>query len=264
MNKLFLFLLVFVFSSFTTRIFSQELLLNKDVNSQRSRNDDERDYGYNGKNFLEGFYGFATLVPTVEDDSLAMLGRMRSFSLNLGMRYRRKLGTRLALGLDTRVDRSSFRLQQKSSNLLGFGATHRSQKMVVNTLQLEPFFRIGFGSKGIVFSKNIDIGFDVAWVWYSRLITKDVVDPQLNNGARRTKYSAINPDYINFYQTSLSLRYGSNESAIWIKYRLSDLFVPTSSVRKGEKLPELSPIAIGLELNTLKFKRNKDTTSKKP
>lgn len=262
MNKL---LLVVIFLSLITpRFFSQELLLSKDVNSQQQRNDDERDYGYNGKNFLEGFYGFASLVPVAEDDSLAMLGRMRSFSINTGIRYRRKLGNKLAIGWDARIDRSSFRIQQKSSNLLGFGEVHRSQKMVVNTLQLEPFFRIGFGSKGMVFSRNIDLGFDVAWVWYARLITKDNVDPQQNNGARRTKYSAINPDYINFYQTSLSLRYGSNESAIWIKYRLSDLFVPTSSVRKGEQLPELSPLAIGLELNTLKFKRKKDTTSKKP
>jgi len=252
----------FLFSNIST---AQKELLHKDVPSQQLRNDDEREYGYNGRNFIEGFYGWGVMIPLSQDDSLAMMRGMRSFSLEMGIRYRRKMGTRLALGWDARVSRASYRIEQSAtSNLLGFGAAHKSQKLIINTLHFEPFFRTGLSTRGMVFARSIDLGLDLAWVWYSRLMTKDLVDPQLNNGARRVKYSAINNDYINILQTSLSLRYGVNETAFWVKYRISDMFTPTSSVRNGAKLPELSPLVMGFEINTLKFKRKKDMPSEKP
>ncbi|MFY7971075.1 MAG: hypothetical protein ACOVOO_03990 [Flavobacteriales bacterium] len=261
MNKLSFFtLLIFFFGG--SSLYAQELLLNKNVNAQTARNDDERNYGYNGKHFVEGFYNWGIAYPIEQNDSLAF---RKSFLLDLGIRYRRKLGTHTAIGIESRVQRTSYRLKQSAEqNILGFGQSHKSQKLILNTIQVEPFFRIGFGSKGMVFSRSIDIGFDLAFVWYSRLMTKDFVDPQLNNGAKRIKYSAINPDYINYYQTSITVRYGVNETAFWVKYRLSDLFVPSSSVYNGKKLPELSPVVMGFEINTLRFKRKKEAASQTP
>jgi hypothetical protein len=241
-------LLGFFFMALFGPLGAQELLFEKDVARQQQRNNDEREFGVNGKHHTERSFGFGWILPAALNDSLAIETNAQSTASHLSMRYRRKLCGWLALGTELRLQRSSFLIQQHAQrNLLAMGMVLDRQKLVLNTLHLAPFIRVFYHRRGILRSKYIDVGIDLAHVYYNRLVNTQRPNLSTSPGAKKTRTSFIQNDFVERNALFATVRWHPGRLSMALSYRLNNMFKPSLAVRNGETAPNLSPLFLALE-----------------
>ena len=177
--------------------------------------------------------GFLTGVPQQGARILPLV----SASFELGARYKLRIARHYSLGLNAVYTVNSFKLRQSASKRLPDSLLHRSERFLFSNFGLGFFNRINLGRTGNHIGTFIDLGIYGDWIAKVTHVTSDDETDGTRVHSHRTGMC-----YTRDLQYGLFGNIGFTRYVFTVKYRLSDLFTPSSA------LPELPRWTIGMQL----------------
>ncbi|OQX99544.1 MAG: hypothetical protein B6I20_09815 [Bacteroidetes bacterium 4572_117] len=201
-------------------VFSQTVLLHEDI----SKLDFEMpSNGPNYNHFHQLYLNHGFFIPD-NDVQEVETEFWSSHVFTIGWRYKRKLATWFAAGIDISYTNPVFSIKQNTNKQVPNNIAHAKEKLKFNDLNIEFYTRFNFGKRGNVIGKFIDIG---AYAGYSLVVKHfysdsfDKNNPPYYSGKKEVVNKDLN--YINKFNCGLKTRLGINRWVIIASYRLSDL-----------------------------------------
>jgi hypothetical protein len=203
------------------------------------------EYGPNGKNFFQGYSGFAFMVGP-SDTGVAINYGLSSEQF-LGWRYKRRLSGMFSLVGDMGFRAAQFNISQPKGNYFldttfwhRSGVEHRKEKIGYYSLDLGAFVRINFDPRrGDNIGRYLDLGATGSYLFSNRYVTID----EQREARVKTRFTRF--PYMNPLQYELTGKLGFNIIAIVAKCRMTDIFKPQYN------FPEFPRYLIGLEISSL-------------
>jgi len=224
-----------VLISISIAAFSQDILLAQDVKGDTL----QPLFGPNLKHFTFGYIGVGLPVFTNEDVAYTKFGA--SSTIDFGIRYKRKLSNTFAIGLDLGANLSAYKISQEQGKTIPDTGINDKEKFQINTLNGSAFFRINMGRRGNYIGNYLDFGAYYGWNMVKKHKTVNE-----NPEDERVKLSTSKLKYIDNFSSGLLARAGISRYALTARYRLSDIFVSSSTI------PELPRLTIGFEIGIFK------------
>ncbi len=203
--------------------FGQETLLHKKtVETLR-----EGDFGPNKKRYIHTFFKVGFYQKTNEWNACSIQGG-NSFTTGYGIRYKRKLSSKLSYGYDLGYDFNQYRFKRDSSSLYsqlnGFltADSLKTDKLTFGMLELAPYFRINFGQRGDHLGKYLDFAFYGALMISSKHVLK--WDHPNSSIIKKSTYKSRRLGYTNKLFYGIEIRYGNAFYNLFIRYRCVDIF----------------------------------------
>lgn len=238
-------LLILAFSLLTGTLYSQEIILDKDVEKQYSgkTGPNMRHYGH--------FYTAYGLVMDYDEQSGTAIEWWRSWQYFTGYRYKLKLLSFYAIGLDLSYKRTSYLFDIDENpfdiyNPLTTNLARDKHRLINNGIGLEFYHRINFGKRGNTLGKYLDTGIRGQWNFAdveSILVIND--DPDIPSQRQRIKKRGLS--YVKPFSYGLTARIGFNKLIIYGNYRLSDYFEEEISENNDVNIPELPRLSVGIQ-----------------
>lgn len=226
-TTLFLFLICIAFSTFSQSNYNNQDAAYEDlILKKRGPNKDRYGHLYIGYGFLLGD----------SDSDSAQIKNYQSSSFSLGWLSKWRINKWYELGFDVTYYYSSFHLVQDSFKIIPNKILHKREKMVFNNIQIVPFQRFKFRNKHHSTGTFLDLG---GYAGYNYRIKNQSTERNKAPGAGKTKTVNLNLDYTQDFSYGLIARIGLNRVVFYGRYRLSDLFTPSSD------LPELPRFDVG-------------------
>ena len=143
------------------------------------------------------------------------------------------------LGFDVAYHYSSFHIKQDSFKIVPNPTLHKREKLVFNNVQVVPFQRFKLRNKHHSTGIFIDLGGYGGWNYR---IKHQTVERNQAPGAGRTKTVNQKLSYTQDFSYGAIARIGFNRIVFYGRYRISDLFTPSSG------LPELPRFDVGMTI----------------
>ncbi len=238
MKKLLLF---FIISCCSFQVFSQKVVISKDVDKQYEGNHgpNMRHYGY--------FYSGLGVVADYDEEAGSAIKFWGSGEYTVGYRYKLKLLSFYALGLDASFSHTRYNYEKDDINVfdpanpLTYAQNEKRHLLVNNALGLEIYQRINFGRRGNTLGNYLDVGIMGNW---NHTVKEVIVKEYDDNAYYAGKSRLVNRklDFPEPFSYAVSARIGHNKFDIYGRYRLSDYF------KDGYDIPELPRLTLGLEM----------------
>ena len=239
-------LLSILFATATAGLFSQDVLIDKDVEDQYKgkTGPNMRHYGH--------FYVAYGLVTDFDEEPGTAIEWWRSGQYILGYRYKLKLLPFYALGLDLSYKRTQYYFEGidvntfNVENPLTTNLERDRHRLINNGLGLEFYHRINIGRRGNTLGKYLDTGIRAQWNvsdMESILIKREDEDIP----AQRVRIKNRGLTYIEPFSYSLTARVGLNKIMIHANYRFSDYFKNEISELNDVDIPELPRLVLGIQ-----------------
>jgi hypothetical protein len=228
-----LFTLFFILYSLVA--YSQDVLLEQNVEN----NEAKPLYGPNLRHYVHGYIGLGFPVATSSDQNF--IKPVASADFNFGLRYKRRFTNFLALGFDLGVTSTAYKIKQEDSKTVPDAQVNDKEKIQVNALLGDAWFRINVGRRGNYIGNYLDIGAYGGWNFMKKHKTINT-----NADDEKVKVSTTRLSYVEDISYGFMARMGTNRYALTARYRSSDIFV------SGYDLPELPRLVIGVELGLFK------------
>ena len=231
----------------TSILYSQEVLLEKNVEEQYTgtRGPNMRHYGH--------LYVGAGMVADFGEEEGTAIDWWRSGQFMFGYRYKLKLLSFYAIGLDIGYKYTSYFFEDRNSNPfqelnpLTWEPERDRHSLANNGIGLELYHRINIGRRGNSLGKYFDTGFRGQWNFADAeeiLIRTD----DKNVPAMRTKIKNRRLNYIEPFSYGLTARVGFNKIVVHASYRLSDYFRDKINESVSISIPEVPRLAAGVQL----------------
>jgi hypothetical protein len=224
-------LFTLIFLAFSLGVFSQDILLSQNVKADTIR----PTRGPNLKHFVQGYVGLGVPVYTNEDVTYTKFGA--STAIDFGVRYKRKLASYFAVGLDLGVSLSGYRISQEDGKFVPDTIINDKEKIQINTLAGSGYMRINVGRRGNYIGNYMDLGAYGGWNCVKKHKTTNE-----NSEGEKVKVVTSGLNYIENFSYGLLTRLGSGRYALTAGYRLSDIF------KASYDMPELPRLTVGLEI----------------
>ncbi len=227
-------------------LYSQEILLDKDVEEQykAKTGPNMRHYGH--------FYSALGMVTDFDEESGTSIDWWRSGQYMLGYRYKLKLLSFYAIGLDLSYRRTAYFFEGINQNPfdplnpLTLNTQRDRHRLINSGLGLEFYHRINFGRRGNTLGKYLDTGIRAQWN-VADVESILVIDDNPDIPAQRTRIKNRRLTYIMPYSYGLTARIGFNKIIFHANYRLSDYFREEISEVEGVNIPETPRLALGIQ-----------------
>ncbi len=240
----------FLFTLTTVLLFStlqsQDIILDKNVEEQYKgkTGPNMRHYGH--------FYSAFGLVADFDEKAGTAIKWWRSGQYLVGYRYKLKLLSFYALGLDLSYKRTQYFFEGieenevNISNPLTYNTERDKHRLINNGIGLEFYHRINIGRRGNTLGKYIDTGIRGQWNFadVENIVIK-VDDPNAPSQRIRIKQRGLN--YINPFSYGLTARIGFNKIIIHANYRLSDYFKDRINGSIDIDIPEVPRLVAGIQ-----------------
>ena len=203
--------------------FCQDTLLYKKTVETLS----EGDFGPNKKNYIHTFFKVGFYQNTDALNTCLIQGG-NSFSLGYGVRFKRKLSSKLAFGYDLGYDFNQYRFKRDLSSLYsqlnGFltADSLKTDKLTFGILELAPYFRINFGKRGDHLGKYLDFVFYGALMISSKHVLK--WDHPNSSIIKKSTYKSRRLGYTNKLFYGIEMRYGNAFYNLFMRYRCVHIF----------------------------------------
>lgn len=201
-------------------------------------------FGKNLKHYLHFYFSYSVFADDFSNDKAeAKIPGSSDFSL--GLRYKRKITTFYAMGLDLGMNSQGFSIRQTDQKSFPFPGKHKKESINTTGLSLEYYNRINFDRRGNKTGKFVDIG---AYGFYNLNSWHFIRDESDTLGFGYTKAIEVKlykPDYLMNYGYGCSFRLGFNALVLTARYRLSDLIKKEGNYTGFPELPRLN---IGLQI----------------
>lgn len=206
----------------------------------------KREKGPNTRHFGH-FYLGAGIITDFDESKGTEINPWKSSQFLIGYRYKLKLLSFYALGLDLNYKVDQFALEgdnknpADSLNPLTFSLQEKKHSLTNNSFGLELYQRINFTKRGNSLGKYFDTGIRMQW----NFADVEEILTNFDDAAYVGRERIINRrlKYIEDFSYGLSARIGSNHFSIHSFYRLSDYF------KKNDvfDIPELPRLTIGFQ-----------------
>lgn len=197
-------------------------------------------YGPNRRFYQHLFLGYAPVVGRPAGSG-AELRYFKSAEPFIGVRSKFRLTNTASVGFDVRYARLAYALAQNSQKLLPNATLRQQESIVLSQVQLEPFVRLGFGRRGNVIGRYLDLSGWGGWVMATSHRTED--EPG-TGGSARTVVVEHGLNYVRRWPFGVATRLGSGRYVLTARYRLSDTFTAGAN----PAYVELPRWLVGLEL----------------
>ena len=228
-------ILLILLSFLSPALFSQKILLDKDVSKAYKIL-----HGPNSSSFKQFFFGTG-IIPAENNNSGAEINTWKSGYLIVGFRQKFKVMSFYSLGYEIEYSNLRYNLKQNEDKTFPDVTLHDNERLKFNSLGISAFNRVNIGKRGNIIGKFIDVGAYANWVYRTVHSAKDD-DYDAENMSDVRVVKNIGLKYISNYQYGLIARAGINWIALKGTYRLSDLF------KTKYDLPELPRFQIGFEI----------------
>ncbi|RSK24068.1 hypothetical protein [Hymenobacter metallilatus] len=200
------------------------------------------DYGPNRQFYQHVFLGYAPVVgrPAGPGADLRYFTSAEPFA---GIRYKFRLSKAVSTGFDFRYARLVYALEQNSRKQLPTATLHRKESLVFSQLQLEPFIRLGFGRRGNVVGRYLDVS---GWGGWAMATSHHTLDQPGFGGSARTVTIERGLSYVRRWSYGVGSRLGAGRYALVGRYRLSDTFTTSASPAYAELPRWLFGLEMGL------------------
>ena len=180
-----------------------------------------------------------------DEKSGAKTDFVRSWEYSFGYRYKLKLLSFYAVGLDAGLRYVRYRIEDEKliydpSKPLTMASITDKFSVGISSLGLEAYNRINIGPRGNTLGQYIDIGFRGEWNYATREIIKQKLES--TDLAERMRTVNRGLKYIESFSTLVTARIGYNKLSLFGYYRLSDLF------KHKYGLVELPSVIIGIQI----------------
>ncbi len=239
--------IIFLVTCMSFSVKAQKTVLNRNVERQLERMNDTV-WGPNASHFICRTFGFGLVSRIQQNDSMAIKPGFSSIWANVGLKYKKKLNETFALGLEGMLAVQQYKIVQGEKNLLSPELNNDKQLLGLYSAGLGGYLRINFGNRGNRIGRYFDLGGDLHYLYYTRMFTKNDVDPTSNGGASHEKLTQSKLDYVSKAQYFGYFKFGINKIAFFARYRFSDIFTQSNNIHNGMILPQLPPLCIGLEI----------------
>jgi hypothetical protein len=196
--------------------------------------------GPNYSNFWHTYIKYGLILGPAENES-SNIRYGRSYDLNLGLRYKKKINSFYSLGFSFEYNQQNYSLEQDSGKLTPDSILHKTERLQFNYFNLVLYNRFNYGKRGNIIGRYVDIGVYGGLGFGIIHHTRDEFNPSFV-GAEIVDITRRKLDYVNRLNYGVLARIGFNKWAIYGKYRLSDLF------NDKRNLAEMPPLVVGLEL----------------
>lgn len=230
---LFWFLSLFIFAG------AQDVILEKDVEKQFKGTK-----GPNMRHYSHFYLGGGTILD-FEEEAGASINPWKSAQFIFGYRYKLKLLSFYALGIDLNFKMNQYMLDGDDENPLDIDnplsivENEKKHRLMNNGLGFEIFQRINIGKRGNSLGNYLDIG--VQGQWNISDVEEYIVINETNQYFGKTKVVNRRLTFTEPFSYGLSARFGLSKFAIHGYYRLSDYFKPEFAI------PELPRLSVGLQ-----------------
>ena len=224
-------LFTLIFLSFSFGAFSQDILLAQNVKADTIR----PTRGPNLKHFVQGYVGLGLPVYTNEDVIYTKFGA--SSAIDFGLRYKRKLASHFAIGLDLGASLAGYKIKQDDGKTVPDTIINEKEKFQINTIMGSAYMRINVGRRGNYIGNYLDLGAFGGWNCVKKLKTSNE-----NAEGEKVKVVTSGLNYVENFSYGLLTRLGSGRYAFTAVYRLSDIF------EASYEIPELPRLTIGVEI----------------
>ncbi len=203
-------------------------------------------YGPNMMHYTHLYLSYGMFVSPTEGEGVD-IDHTKSFSLDLGWRYKMKLNKYFAIGSDIHFCKNIFDIKQNAAKQLFNSILHKEELLKQNKIGMDVFFRINVGRRGNSVGKFMDIALYGDYITKSTHLYVDQVDVVAANyyaEERKTIYSTL--AYVKNMEYGLKMRLGVGHWVLHANYRLSDLF--TTDFKQNELDVELPRLSVGLQI----------------
>ena len=198
-------------------------------------------FGPNLPHFFHVYSGLGFNVGEAEGDSLGVLPGW-SYRAMIGMRYKRKITSWYALGLDLSYSNSRYRIEQDSSKNFPNRNLHDKEVLINNSVDGEVFQRINYQKRGNVIGNYIDMGVygSYGFAFRHRYVNKP--EQPTEDGVEVVRVVNRGLNFTNAVNYGVRGRIGFSYWAITGQYRLSNL------LEENRGFGELPRLTIGIEV----------------
>jgi len=224
-----------IFLSISMGVFSQDILLQQNVKSDSIR----PTYGPNLRNYLHGYFGLG--FPLFTNETVKYTKPGVSTSLNLGLRYKRRITNYLATGMELGISATSYKLKQSDPKTIPDTIVNDKEKFQISTLMSSAYVRINVGRRGNYIGNYLDLGAYGGWNFQKKHKTTNG-----NDEGEKVRLSTTQLKYVENFSYGLLARIGVSRYALTAQYRLSDIF------KSSYAMPELPRLIVGIEVGLFK------------
>lgn len=243
MKKILLSVLIIIASA---GLYSQDILLDKDVEDQYKGKS-----GPNMRHYGHFYVAFGTITDFDEKQGTA-IEWWRSGQYMIGYRYKLKLLSFYAVGLDFSYKRNQYYFEGISENPfdienpLTTNMERDRHRLINNGIGLELYHRINVGRRGNTLGKYLDTGIRAQWnvADVENILIKKEDD---DIPAQRIRIKNKGLTYVMPYSYGLTARLGFNKFLVHANYRLSDYFKDEISEVNDVDIPELPRLVLGIQ-----------------
>lgn len=197
-------------------------------------------YGANEKNFSHFYLG--TGMHIMQGESGATIQHGKTYTPQIGLRYKRKLNNTFAIGYDFSWMKYNYNLKQEPGKLLPNDVINDKEMLVFNSFGLELYYRINFGRRGNYMGTFFDMGAYGNWAYRNKHVTVNDFDDDLGLLYGRRIVTNRKLKYTQPFNYGVRGRIGINRYVIFGEYRLSSLF------KEEFNFPELPKLQVGLQI----------------
>ncbi|PKP22459.1 MAG: hypothetical protein CVU05_03705 [Bacteroidetes bacterium HGW-Bacteroidetes-21] len=208
-------------------------------------------WGKNRQNFIHLYFGYSMFADNFSDiytDQFFIqapnLKWLSSHDFTIGLRYKLKITSFYAMGLDLGWNNKTFSIEQESDKSFPTPIVHNKEKIYYNTMSLEYFNRINFDRRGNKIGKFLDIGAYGFVCIGSVHYTMDILENMNSGYSTKTEVKNYSPDYLVKNGYGLSARLGINNFVLTARYRMSDLIK-----EKYNFFPEFPRLEAGIQFS---------------
>lgn len=240
--------LIVVFLVTLTGIYSQEVVLDMNVEDQYTQ-----EKGPNMRHFFHFYIGGGMVADFGEEEGSKIKG-WRSGQFVFGYRYKLKLLSFYSLGADLGYRSTDYFLEEREENSSNPSNpftyyTEGIQRQVLNCqgIGLEVYQRINFGKRGNSLGKYLDLGFRGQWNFLTSetLVLKF---EEYNFPQKKSRVKNKQLRYVEPFRYEATARLGFNKFILYGQYRLSDLFNHVKVYDNREvDIPELPRLIVGFQ-----------------
>jgi hypothetical protein len=191
-------------------------------------------YGMNRRHFRHVYLGFQIAAGRPEEPG-ARIRYGRSWTGELGLRYKRRFNNTFSAGYEVFLKRMAFAPRQEEGKRVPGPEIHDRERVVLAAAGLGLYQRINFGARGDYIGRFADLGAYGEWLAHGRHVSFSRTDDQ------RIRIRRSGLPYAEALAYGVMARIGFNNLVVKGNYRLSDLFTPESG------LPEWPRLTLGLE-----------------
>jgi hypothetical protein len=221
---------------FSLRSLGQEILLEQDVNKDTII----PKRGPNYRHFNHVFIGYGLVAGNGNAGAEIKTGLSRQFFF--GSRYKLKINSFYAIGLDGTLGFSNFSLKQNNTKILPNKSLHDKESMHFTSLSTGFYNRFNFGKRGNSLGNYLDIGVYGEWLAGASHRYTDTYNYANNSFAKRTSIKNTRLQYVEPFQYGFNARFGLGRIMFFGQYRMTKLF------KNSFQYPDLPKVIVGLQI----------------